>query len=339
VRIVEVDSRVRVGKIVFDLVITCELEGRPARLLVRGQAHGYPRDVRNALWQVVAARNVDQPVPDVPMIAAPSITATSRALLRAGHVGYCDSGGSLFVELPGETFHVDRPAPPESRRVLTNPYRGSPARVLETLLDAPDRTWHLDDLALDAYVSISTAHQVCAFLEKRGWMRKVGRGPRATRSLAQPGALLDAWADAHSLDIYDLRRYAHPTIKPWEAVGRLAEAFWRCRIHYGLTLQDGLQVRELSWRAARELDELPIAALVEASPRLDEAVGSAGLAPAEEGATVHLYVTPQRWPRLGSPPRAHHAYVSDVQLYLDLWAWSQVGRQLARGLRNQQFRF
>jgi hypothetical protein len=339
VRILETDSRVRVGDAVFDLAITCELAGWPARLLVRGQAHGYPRDVRNALWKVAAARNLEQPVPDLPMIAAPAITAASRKLLRAGHVGYYDAGGSLFVELPGATFQVDRLAPRENRRVLTNPYRGSSARVLETLLDAPERVWHLDDLAGEAYVSVSTAHQVCSFLEARGWMRKEGRGPRATRMLAQPGALLDAWAEAHSLGIYDLRRYAHPTVGSWEAFHRLSEAFWRCRIHYGLTLQCGLQVRELIRRAAPELDGLPIAALVEASPRLNEATELAGLAPAEEGATVHLYVTPERWPRLGSPPRTHHSYVSDIQLYLDLRAWSQVGRQLARGLRHQQFRF
>ncbi len=167
----------------YDFAIVGEVKGRPVRFLVEAKASGYPRDVRQAIWRLAEARRFEQPVADVPLVAAPAISESSRALLRRHKMGYWDAGGSLYLELPWALYLIERPVPPGRSRIVRSVYRGSAAQVLHTLLLEPGKAWHVSELAQRARVSLSTVHQVCTFLEAQLWMEKEGRGPRAARRL------------------------------------------------------------------------------------------------------------------------------------------------------------
>jgi hypothetical protein len=81
---------------------------------------------------------------------------------------------------------------------------------------------------------------------------------------------------------------------------------------------------------------LPVAVLVPAGVDLTRAVAGTGLQLADEGETVMVYATRDRFPLLFGR-RAHDRWAaSDVQLYLDLWAFPKRGREQAHHLRTSQ---
>ena len=179
----------------YDLLVTAEFKGQPARLVVEAKSNGYPRDIQAALSQLGHVREEPSPIPLIPVVIAPAITQSSRTLLRSNKVGFWDTGGSLYLETPNAYFWIDRPLPAGKARKLTNVFRGNATQVLHAMLLQPERAWHVHDLALTAQVAPSTAHKVLSSLEEQLWVEKSGSGPETKRTLREPGSLLDAWAD------------------------------------------------------------------------------------------------------------------------------------------------
>src|ERR1041385_7736174 len=78
-----------------DAVLRLEVQGKPATLIIECKASGYPRDVREALWQLEEYKDVNEPSP-VLMFVAPAISEGARSLLQEKGVSYGDSGGSVY---------------------------------------------------------------------------------------------------------------------------------------------------------------------------------------------------------------------------------------------------
>jgi hypothetical protein len=322
---------VRVDGRMIDAIIPGEVKGRPVRFLVECKASGYPRDMQAAIWQMEGKQRLEQPVADVPIVAAPAITETSRALLRRHHTAYWDASGSLYLDLPWAFYWLDRPVPAGRPRVLRDIYRGSSAQVLHALLLEPDREWHITDLARHAGVAASTAHQVCHFLEEELWMDKAGAGPRAVRTLREPGALIDAWAEAHSLAEYAHRRFHRWSQHPAQLRRIVGDALTRHGIEYALTLSSGAQLV-----APHGTEGGHAWALVPASAPIEEVARAAGLRAVEEGESVTLLATRDRSSLLFRRQVDDLWVASDIQLYLDLWAWPRRGKEQARHLRAER---
>ncbi|MDQ3701446.1 MAG: hypothetical protein M3442_11070 [Chloroflexota bacterium] len=209
-------------------------------------------------------------------------------------------------------------------------YRGRSAQVLHALLLEPDRWWGVRELAAHAGVSPYTAHQVFTFLEEQLWAERRGAGPDVARRLSEPGQLLDAWAEAHTLRQYVPRRFhvwAQSTDTLLQTVGGALE---EAEIEHALTLTTGAALVAPFGTAL-----LPIAVLIPAGADLILAIERAGLQPVQAGETVVLYATRERSP-LQFRRRVHDRWVasSDIQLYLDLWAFPKRGREQAHHLRT-----
>ena len=89
----------------YDARVDVRVSGRRLTLLIEAKKSLYPRDVRQALWQL---REMERRVPEegrqmdiVPMLIAESISPGSKELLQGERVGYFDSGGSLFLPAQG----------------------------------------------------------------------------------------------------------------------------------------------------------------------------------------------------------------------------------------------
>src|SRR5579859_3425874 len=183
-----------------------EVEGAPEqdRLLVRvagrtvplhivTRASGYPRDVREAVWQAQPRLSPQETL----LIRAPSLSASSREWLQHEGIAYLDGLGNLFLATDGIYLLREsstRPIP-SSAPAETNIFRGKAAQVLHALLHAPQRSWHVTDLAEEAGVAAGTALKVCETLEKLLLLERQGRGPQSLRHVPKPSALLDAWAE------------------------------------------------------------------------------------------------------------------------------------------------
>ncbi len=336
VEIRSVEPEPRIDGRAVDIAILGEVKGRPVRFLVEARAGGYPRDVQQAIWQLDGLRRLEQPVADVPLLAAPAISEAGRELLRRHGLAYWDAGGSVYIDLPWAFYWVDRPVPAGRPRLLRDVYRGSTAQVLHALLLEPGRAWHVSELAQRAQVSLSTAHQVCTFLEAQLWMDKAGTGPHAVRVLREPGALLDAWAAAHSLAAYEARRFHRWTREPAELLHAATDALAGAGIEHALTLGSGAGlVAPYATHAERAWILVPAGA----AGQLDELARASELQPVEEGEAVTCLVTRERAPLLFRRQVQGFWVASDVQLYLDLWAWPQRGKEQARHLRAERLRY
>lgn len=85
-----------------DAKIDLHVAGRSIVLLVEAKKSVYPRDVRQALWQLKSLQQGHYA--DVQhLLIAESLSPGAKELLRAERIGYFDSGGSLFMAPPVPT--------------------------------------------------------------------------------------------------------------------------------------------------------------------------------------------------------------------------------------------
>ncbi len=311
--------------------LALDVLGRRARLLVESKAYGYPRDLREAARQILLYVPIDKTDPVVPMIAADAISPGGRELLRREGVGYWDRSGSLYLKLPWAVFYVDRPQPRQEPRVLRSLYRGSAAQVLHALLLESERLWHVQELAERAEVSVSWVHSVLSQLEQHLWVEKRGSGPRAVRAVVEPGALLDSWAEAHSLKEYSFRLFHGWSQSPAALRSGVTAALDRHAIPYALTLTSGAELIAPFVTGSERLT-----LLVQDHPAIEQATEEAGLTPVDDGENVALLLTKARAPLLYRQSIDGFQVASTVQLYLDLWASPRRGKEQARHLRAQR---
>lgn len=319
----------------FDAVVQAEVKGQTVLFLIESKTSGTPYAVKRAIEQLEVHCQA-WTASSVPIIATHALSRNSRELLQQHHIGYWDTGGSIYVDLPWALYWIDRPIPPAPERILHNPYRGSAAEVLHALLIEPGTAWHISTLADRAQVSVSTAHQVCSFLEEQLWMEKEGRGPRATRILREPAALLDAWADAHSLAIYAPQRFHRWAPNPLLLHEAVTNALQGGGIQHALTLSSGA---DLVAPHGTETDHVWLLVPATQSARLDKAAEAANLRRVEDGENVTILVTRERSPLLFWREVGSFSVVSDIQLYLDLWAWPRRGKEQARHLRRERISY
>lgn len=315
----------------LDAELQLMVAGRPVRLLVQTRRGGGPREIRDTAERLEALRDPSSKVPTVPLIAAPRLPARGRELLRGRKLGYWDLSGSFYLEVPWAVYFIDRPPLPERTRKRRNIYRGRSAQVLHALLIDSDRPWHLYELAARAQTSIYVAHQVCTFLEEQLWMERHGRGPASVRVLREPALLLDAWASAHSLDAYRFRRY-YRWAQSWPLLREaVCTALEGTESEYAVTLSAGA---ELVAPFATTVERLTL--IVPESVPLQQVIEAAELRPVEDGENIAFMLTPERSPFLFRRRVSDVWVASPIQLYLDLAAWPQRGREQAQHLRSQE---
>ena len=166
-------------------------------MLIQMKKAVYPRDVRQALWQIreLARTWLERAEGQQPVffLVAQSISPGAKDLLRNEQVGYYDSGGSLFLPAGNIYVYVDKPPPKSLSRSIRSVFSGRRAQVLHGVL-LRNREWFgVKEIADQAGVSPATASQVLMELEKFDWVVSLGQGPGKKRHLREPGALLDAW--------------------------------------------------------------------------------------------------------------------------------------------------
>jgi hypothetical protein len=140
------------------------------------------------------------------LVVARTTTSGAREILEAHGIGYVDAAGNAAIDLPG--LHVRTGSLVRSgsftaaAEIVGGPRSSSSPRlagkaglIAQALILEPERAWTLDAMAESAGVSTALAHRVFTRLERATVLAAAGRGPRKTRRVASPGALLDLWAE------------------------------------------------------------------------------------------------------------------------------------------------
>jgi hypothetical protein len=211
------------GECAHDARIDLRVAGKSFTLLIEAKKAAYPRDVREALWQLRALnRRTPNPSGHDPvwLLVAESISPGAKELLRHERVGYYDSGGSLYLPAPGAYLYIDKPPSKSQVKSVRSLFSGRRAQVLHAMLVHHGDWFGVKGLAERALVSPATASQVLTELERYDWLVSRGQGPSKERHLSEPSALLDAWVkQLASIRLPDLRRYYVPAMKADQAAG------------------------------------------------------------------------------------------------------------------------
>lgn len=266
------------------------------------------------------------------LLVARTTTAEARRILEEQGVGVIDTQGNMRVDLPGLFLWTEgRPAPATRERKNQPPVKltGKAGIAAQALLLEPQRRWRVHDLATAADVSVGLAHRVLARLEREQLVKVEGAGPKRTRRLDGPAALLDLWAEEmRDRGIKQVRAFRLAR-DPRAQAKTLSLALAEATIEHAVTGPAGAA------RLAPFITAIPVTDIW-----IDETVGLTDVAAAVHADMVqegHNIVLRQA---TGDGPLAFRTKVDDVwtanpfRLFLDLRHNPQRGREQADRLRE-----
>lgn len=330
----ELDAVGLVSDYAVDAKVKLKVAGTPVTLLVEEKKAAYPRDVRQVLWKFKALSQ-DQPSSVQYVLVAESLSPGAKELLRAEHVGYYDSGGSLFLPVPGAYIYVEKPAPRTMERSIRSLFSGRRTQVLHTLLVHHQKWFGVTKVAEQAHVAPSTVSEVLGELERFEWLESRGQGPSKERYLREPGALLDAWAEKRSaLRSPALRRYYVPGLKADTLIDRLGQVFEAHEVAYALSYEAAAQLYApfLSGISLVRTWLQPGAGTDKALAELDARV-------VNEGANLAVIETKSAGELLFRRQVDGVWLASPIQVYLDLLRAEGRAKEMAEYLRRERIGF
>jgi hypothetical protein len=265
------------------------------------------------------------------LVVAAETTAEAREILADGDVALVDGLGNVHIELPGLLVHLE--GKPRPRAAVPTKLRGKAGLAAQALLLQANRIWRVADLAAEANISAGLAHRVLARLEHEGIVEAEGSGPKRTRQVVQPAALLDLWADEQADAIiwtpgYLLAQTAAQLVE--RVSGPLADA----DIPHALTGAAGASVLA-PFVTAVPVAEVWVPADID-DIRLHQAAGTRNVA---EGYNV-MFLQENDDAPLAFRAKHHGVWVANViRLYGDLLRDPKRGREQAAHLREEVIGF
>ena len=182
-------------------------------------------------WHLV---NVAQYRGELPLVLiAGDTTADARRILAEHGIGFIDGLGNAQLELPGLLVCIAGTGRP-ARAPAPSRLAGKAGLVAQALLLDHSRAWRIKDLAERTAVSNGLVHRVLARLEEEGVICTTGAGPRRTRHVTDPAALLDLWAEENVDKPVRTRGYLLAQTSQ-QIMDQLGEGLDGARIDYALT--------------------------------------------------------------------------------------------------------
>jgi len=266
-----------------------------------------------------------------PMLASYFVTSRVREICREEGAGYLDLAGNcylqmddLYVEKVVEKNPFQRPGRPTS---LFTPVS---SRVFRAMLGEPNRTWALSELSGIAQVTLSQTSKVCGRLVDEDYAKRT----KKQIQLTQPGKLLDAWREQYTLDkstrvaYYSFDRVPEQFMARVAAVGK--ERGWR----YAVT----------SFAAASLIAPFVRGVgittwYINDAMAVDSWAKALDLRPVESGPNVLLLIPYDPGVFYGTQVINDITLVGNIQLYLDLYANPERGKEQAEFLRQEKLGF
>ena len=325
--------------LVNGLSLSMLVAGHPLVLLVGIRKALYPRDVRQALWQIrdAASRRSGRASDEsaVTLLAAESISPGAKELLKAERIGYFDAGGSLYLPAPGALFFVDKPPSKSTSRAIRSLFSGRRAHVLHGLLMRHKDWLGVTELAEDVSTSPSTVSMVLTELERLDWLDSRGQGPGKQRRLSQSAALLDAWVTSlKQQPVEPMRKFFVPSMNVDALAARLDSLCSARGIDYALTHEAAAQ------RYAPFLSNISqLRIRWPAGSATESALGELGARAVSEGVNLITIDARSAGDLLFRQQVEGIWLASPIQTYLDLMRTEGRAKELAGHLRKERIGF
>jgi DNA-binding transcriptional regulator YhcF (GntR family) len=318
----------------LDAIIEAEIAGQPLVLLVEAKQNAFPRDVREAVWQLrnhqIHYGHRDEEV--VPFVVSNAVSTGARDVLKSEGVGYADSGGSLFIPAHGAFVLIDRPPPSSARKTFEGIFQGSKARVLETVFAERDEWLSVKDVADDADVSPATASATLSEMERREWMEVRGRGPAKLRRLSDPKRMIDSWSQfVEHQKPPSVERYYSPLLDWREVMKALDHACHERGIPYAITGEAAAQayapfmtsISQVRCRMVPSGNQRAVLAAIDARP-------------VDEGWNLAIVPVRNEAEARAANRISGVGYASPLRAYLDLLQLPGRAKDVARHLRAER---
>jgi len=262
------------------------------------------------------------------MIVAPFISHEGAEICRDLGVGYVDLSGNCLLNLEG--LYVERTGNPnrfKKPREIQSFFSPKSSRVIRCLLSDPKRSWTLRGLATETGVSIGLIHRIAMGLEANFFARKELRAFK----LEDPARLLEAWRDEYFRRTPKWTRYIIKTAAIKNALTKLKTAANHHGVRYAFTGPSGASL--ISSYLTPTAVHLYVDVLKE---EFLEEIKADQIS--SEG-NLLIKVVEQENEFVGSKQVKGFYVVSDLQLYLDLWAMGGRGQEAAEELRRERLHF
>jgi hypothetical protein len=337
----QANVRLKLDRVIYeaDAILQIEANGRPLTLLVETKRSLYPRDAREAIWQL---RNLQKAFKEsrdqqdsLPVIACESISEGAKEFLQSENISYFDQGGSLFLADQELYILLDKPPSKKTARTERTLFTGRRRQVLLALLQEPESWNQVHTVSQRAFSSPATVSQVLGELERREWVSTRGSGPRKERKLQRPSELLDAWAK-HTVDSPrpSLRRLYVPSLKGEDLLQRINKICEAESVAYAITGEWAAQLYSpflstISQVRLRFPQDRSLSALTSELKAKDVSEGT-NLAVIETSSYGDfLFREQQRGIWLANP----------IIVYLDLLQGDGRAKEMAEHLRRERIRF
>jgi len=284
-------------------------------------------------WQLVHYAEL---YPDMRMLLiAETTTEQARTILTEHGIGFIDGLQNAHIELPGLLFHIEgrrggrRTAGPTPPARL----RGKAGAAAQALLLQPGREWTVTELADEAGIAAGLAHRVLARLEREGIVAAEGSGPQRVRTLTNPTALLDLWAEEQ---VEQPRRTLGYLLAqtPQQLANRIATGLDRAGIEYAITGAAGANFLA-PFVTAIPVTDVWIAATADPT----EVLRDLGADPVTEGQNLVLLQAKDDAPILWRRALGEVWVANPFRLFADLRRDPRRGREQADHLREEVIGF
>ena len=317
--------------------------GRPDFVIRAGDVTYVVEVKAQRATNAAAARQVVEYTRQLPgaipvLLVAQTTTEEARKILEEHGVAVIDGLGNMSVELPGLFLRAegrrDAQRAPHAQDQPPAKLTGKAGIAAQALLREPQRKWQVRDLAEAAGISMGLAHRVMARLEREQLVEVEGAGPKRTRRVENPTALLDLWAEEmRDRGVKELRAFRLAR-DPRAQAKTLSRALADAKIEHAVTGPAGA-VRLAPFVTAIPITDIWVADTV----ALNNVAEAARADAVQEGHNIVLRQA------TGNAPLAFRKKLDDVwtanpfRLFFDLRHDPRRGREQADRLREEVIGF
>jgi hypothetical protein len=316
-RIIDIQREVRWGRLTPDLVIRVLSEGSEKEkvLMVEVKSSGQPKLAREAIAML---KNMLAIYKDsYGIFAAPFISEESAGLCEQVGIGYVDFVGNCRFSF--DRVYIEQSGNPNrlaQKRDLKSLYSTKAERVLRVLLNNPNRSWKILELAEESRVSTGEAYNIKKLLLDREWIKADNPGIRLTKW----NRLISEWSEKYTYIKNQIREY-YSLANTVNIESDLAEACQNRGIKYALTGFSGAA------RLAPMVKYNRAMIYIDADP--DTIARALGLKEVSSGSNVMIFLPYDSGVFYRAKSIDGIEVVSPVQLYLDLKGFRGRGEEAA----------
>jgi hypothetical protein len=312
----------------FDLVARVRVGEVERTLLVEVKSSGQPRYLRQVIAQFQETDLSDRDV--YFLVAAPYITSKGMDICRQHQVGCVDLMGNVYLDFDG--VYIERIAeekPGRRKRRIKNLFAPVSSRIVRAMLEEPDQTWTLKELAHVTDASLGQTYNVSEKLVDEDLAQKSSQEGLV---LTDPAGLLDLWRQAYDIQEANEMFSFHASERdPTRLMAQVERVAGRLEEQYAFTLHAGASL------VAPYVRFTDVHFYVGAG--VQTWIDALGLHTVEFGGNVHLLRPYDEgvFYRLRLPQGM--AVVGNIQLYIDLYKYPARGKEQAEFLREKEIGF